>query len=225
MISCLEVFSICLHILAAFVFSVVGIIYDKIDKFVELDRPISVSVKFLEQTLEEASVYADLKARHKGSQLVDSEYPISVEVKFTEDVPEDELFRAAIGEVKEFVAEGLGQVLELLFGNLAVVVFGDAPHAFHHLHEVEVRRHRHWQVGVVVAPLSATDLAVPISFDSFKSLEEVFENLFSGKFSLNKVLILRDIIDGVDVCNGDLPRLILVHQSESFVNDGFSAVT
>ena len=125
-----------MHILTVFVYSVVGIIYNKVDKFVELDCSISVSVKFLEQTLEETSVYADLQASHKSAQFVNGEHTISVEVKFTENIPEDEFFGATIRKVKEFVAESLGQVLELFFGNLAVAIFGDSPHTLHHLHKV-----------------------------------------------------------------------------------------
>ena len=106
----------------------------------------------------------------------------------------------------------VGQHLNLLLGNLRILILNHLPHGLHHSNKVTLIRQAHRQVSVVVKPLVPSDLAIIVALHAVETVKELLDDLLTSQASLNKVRILRHIIDGIDILNGDLSTSILVHQ-------------
>ena len=99
----------------------------EVAEFVKFDHAVAVLVKLFKQSTNVPSVDADLKLDQHCRQLIGCQHPILVGVKLSKDVPEDQLLCTVVRKVKEFVAHGLGKVLDLLLGDRFTLVFAHTP--------------------------------------------------------------------------------------------------
>ena len=204
--------------------SPVWVIDDEVDELFKLNDTIAVAVEFFEESGEIATLNRHLKAHEECLQFIGAEHAISIEIEFAEHVSQHELLCLSGGEVHELRPNCLRQKLDLLLRNRRCLILADLPHGFHHLHEVLVARQTHGKVCVVVIPLLLGDGAIVVAAHAIKSVQELFQDLLAGLSSVDEVLVLRHVVNGINVSNGDGTGVVAVDESEGLVNHSLTAL-
>jgi len=117
------------------------------------------------------------------------------------------------------MAESFNEVSDLVLCNGCRFIFHNAPHRFHHLHEVCLVSDTHAQVSIVVAPLSLGNLAILVTLDALKAVKEIFKHLLTCLLAIDEVLIATNIKDYVDILDAYQARSVLVHECKGFVDN------
>mmetsp|Transcript_20665 Transcript_20665/g.27882 ORF Transcript_20665/g.27882 Transcript_20665/m.27882 type:complete len:217 (-) Transcript_20665:25-675(-) len=115
-------------------------------------------------------------------------------------------------------------MLDLLGGDSGSLIFADLPDGLHHADEVLVAGQAHRQIGVVVVPLLSTDRAVVVAAHAVEPVQEFLQDLIAGLLSVDEVLVLRNVVDCVDISDGDSVGAVTIDEGEGLVNHGLSAL-
>mmetsp|Transcript_88878 Transcript_88878/g.122730 ORF Transcript_88878/g.122730 Transcript_88878/m.122730 type:complete len:219 (-) Transcript_88878:42-698(-) len=109
------------------------------------------------------------------------------------------------------MAQSSDQLINLILSDGCLLVLGELPDTLHHSNEVEVVSDAHGQVSVVVKPLIPGDFAIIVTLCSFKSSQKVFEDLLLALLSIDKVLVMANIINIANVLDTKNARVVSVH--------------
>jgi len=124
---------------------------------------------------------------------------------------EDVFVLAFVREVQQLVTEGLDEVSDLVLIDSRCLVLAEVPDGLHHAHEVLIAGNAHAQISVVVAPLALGDLAVFVTLDALKTVEEIFKDFLARLCAINEVLVAAHIEDLFDILDAHNARSIPVN--------------
>ena len=158
-------------------------------------------------------------------KFISGKNAVFIQIKLTESVSENHLLGLATREVEKLGAHGLGQVLDLLSGDSCGLILADVPHRLHHLDEVFIGRHGHSQVSVIVVPLLSGDGAIVVASHAIEAIEELLQNLLSRLLAIDEVLVLRNVVNGVNIINADGAVVGSVDEVEGLLDHVLSALT
>ena len=115
-------------------------------------------------------------------------------------------------------------MLDLLLRHSARLILADLPNRLHHANEVLIRGKRHREIRVVVVPLLPRDSAIVVATHAVEAIEELSKDLLSRLLSINEVLVLRHIVDCIDVSDRDRTTVVPVDELEGLVDHGLAAL-
>lgn len=181
-------------------------------KFGELDASGVVFVNSLEKGVDVFALDGNLQLGNQVGNLINGEMARLVQVEVTENLFKQ--FRVLARQFENTSAHLTVKVTDNSLGLGVVLILRHLPCAFHHLHEVLVRRHTHANIAIVVTELFKSDNAIIVSADTIELVEEVGKDLVLGGTALEELGVFADIVDAADVGNGKLTRVVLVKHVE-----------